>query len=68
MKLIIFNLYIGKQIDLKVITGLLIQKIIAKESKGIKTQTMTQRYAKALALLSSDIGEKTSSILFKKAK
>ena len=37
-------------------------------SLGHTQQAMTQRYAKALALLSSDIGEKTASILFKKAK
>ena len=34
-------------------------------SLGHTQQAMTQKYAKALALLSSDIGEKTSSILFK---
>ena len=34
-------------------------------SLGHKQQSMTQRYAKAVALLSSDIGEKTSSVLFK---
>ena len=33
-------------------------------SLGHTQQTMTQRYAKAVALLSSDIGEKTASILF----
>ena len=37
-------------------------------SLGHTQQTMTQRYAKAVALLSSDIGEKTSSILFQSAK
>ena len=31
---------------------------------GHTEQRVTQRYAKAIALLSSDIGEKTSSILF----
>ncbi len=33
-------------------------------SLGHSQQKMTQRYAKAIALLSSDIGEKTSAILF----
>ena len=33
-------------------------------SLGHSQQRMTQRYAKAVALLSSDIGEKTSAILF----
>jgi len=37
-------------------------------SLGHTQQTMTQRYAKAIALLSSDIGEKTSAILFQSAK
>ena len=37
-------------------------------SLGHTQQTMTQRYAKAVALLSSDIGEKTSAILFQSAK
>lgn len=35
---------------------------------GHTEQRVTQRYAKAVALLSSDIGEKTSSILFNTAK
>ena len=37
-------------------------------SLGHTQQTMTQRYAKAVALLSSDIGEKTSAIFFQSAK
>ena len=37
-------------------------------SLGHTEQKMTQKYAKAIALLSSDIGEKTSSILFDTAK
>ena len=37
-------------------------------SLGHSQQRMTQRYAKAVALLSSDIGEKTSAILFNTAK
>ena len=37
-------------------------------SLGHTQQRMTQRYAKAIALLSSDIGEKTSAILFDTAK
>ena len=37
-------------------------------SLGHTDQRVTQRYAKAVALLSSDIGEKTSSILFDTAK
>ncbi len=36
-------------------------------SLGHSQQRMTQRYAKAIALLSSDIGEKTSAILFNTA-
>ena len=36
MKFIIFNLYNGKQIGVKVIIGLSVQKIIARESEGIK--------------------------------
>ena len=35
---------------------------------GHTEQRVTQRYAKAVALLSSDIGEKTSSVLFGTAK
>ena len=35
---------------------------------GHTEQRVTQKYAKAVALLSSDIGEKTSSILFNTAK
>ena len=35
---------------------------------GHTEQRVTQRYAKAVALLSSDIGEKTSAILFDTAK
>ena len=37
-------------------------------SLGHSQQRMTQRYAKAVALLSSDIGEKTSAILFDTAE
>ena len=37
-------------------------------SLGHSQQRMTQRYAKVVALLSSDIGEKTSSILFNTTK
>ena len=37
-------------------------------SLGHSQQRMTQKYAKAVALLSSDIGEKTSAILFDTAK
>ena len=37
-------------------------------SLGHTQQRMTQKYAKAVALLSSDIGEKTSSILFDTAE
>ena len=37
-------------------------------SLGHSQQRMTQRYAKAIALLSSDIGERTSAILFNTAK
>ena len=37
-------------------------------SLGHTQQTMTQKYAKAVALLSSDIGEKTSSIMFQTVK
>ena len=37
-------------------------------SLGHTQQAVTQKYAKAVALLSSDIGEQTSSILFKTAK
>ena len=37
-------------------------------SLGHSQQRMTQRYAKAIALLSSDIGEKASAILFNTAK
>ena len=37
-------------------------------SLGHTQQAVTQKYAKAVALLSSDIGEKTSAILFKTAK
>ena len=37
-------------------------------SLGHSQQRMTQRYAKTVALLSSDIGEKTSAILFDTAK
>ena len=37
-------------------------------SLGHSQQKMTQRYAKAIALLSSDIGEKTSAIFFNTAK
>ena len=37
-------------------------------SLGHSQQRMTQRYAKAIALLSSDIGEKTSAILFDTAE
>ncbi|MDE0151960.1 MAG: site-specific integrase [Bdellovibrionales bacterium] len=37
-------------------------------SLGHTQQSMTQKYAKAVALLSSDIGEKTSAILFKTAQ
>ena len=42
-----------------------------EDEKGLRQlpqQGMTQRYAKAVALLSSDIGEKTSAILFDTAK
>jgi len=37
-------------------------------SLGHSQQRMTQRYAKVVALLSSDIGEKTSSVLFNTTK
>ena len=37
-------------------------------SLGHTQQAVTQKYAKAVALLSSDIGEQTSAILFKTAK
>ena len=37
-------------------------------SLGHSQQRMTQRYAKTVALLSSDIGEKTASILFNTVK
>ena len=37
-------------------------------SLGHSQQRMTQRYAKAIALLSSDIGERTSAILFNTGK
>ncbi len=37
-------------------------------SLGHTQKAVTKKYAKAVALLSSDIGEKTSAILFKTAK
>ena len=37
-------------------------------SLGHTQQSMTQKYAKAIALLNSDIGEKTSAVLFKTAE